>query len=154
MHESSSDQLDAMMLWHCICNIYYINLIDFHYHLCILKNLEKEIFQMIHNEHYHADFYQVYDMIVISLFIWSLSWWLSQYIIHCLQCQHYQTVWHQSYEILQLIIKSLISFHIVMTDFIVELLKTKNEFDAVMTVICKFLKKIKFIFNKEIWIII
>ena len=38
-----------------------------------------------------------------------------------------------------------------MTDFIVKLLKTKDEFDAVMTVICKFLKKIKFILNKETW---
>jgi len=91
-------------------------------------------------------------MIVVSLFIQSLSWWLSQYIIHCLQCQYYQIVWHQSYEILQSVVELLISFHTVMTDFIVELLKTKNKFDAVMTVICKFLKKIEFISDKETWI--
>jgi len=36
-----------------------------------------------------------------------------------------------------------------MTDFIIELLKTKNEFDAVMIMICKFLKKIEFISDKE-----
>ena len=53
--------------------IYYINLIDFCHHFCILKNLEKEIFQMTHNEHYYIDFYQVYNMIVISLFIQNLS---------------------------------------------------------------------------------
>ena len=49
--------------------IYYIDLIDSHCHLCIFKSLEKEIFQMTHDKHYHADFHQVYDMIVASLFI-------------------------------------------------------------------------------------
>ena len=72
--------------------IYYIDSIDSHHHLCIFKNLEKEIFQIIYNEYHHADFYWVYDIIVVSLFIQNLFWWLSQYIIHCLQCQHYQTV--------------------------------------------------------------
>ena len=39
-----------------------------------------------------------------------------------------------------------------MTDFIIELFKTKNKFNTIMIVICKFLKKIKFISDKEIWI--
>ena len=134
--------------------IYYINLIDSCHHFCIFKSLEKKIFQMIHNEHHHVSFHQVYNMIVVSLFIWSLFWWLNQYIIHCLQCQHYQIIWHQSYKILQSVVRSFISFHTIITDFIVELLKTKNEFDAVMTMICKFLKKIKFISDKKTWIII
>ena len=77
---------------------------------------------------------------------------MSQYIIHYSQYQHYQIVWHQSYKILQFIIKSLISFHTVTADFIVELLKTKNKFDVIMIIICKFLKKIEFILDKEIWI--
>ena len=134
--------------------IYYINSIDSCHHLCIFKSLEKEIFQMTHDEYHHTDFHQVYDMIVISLFIWSLSWWLSQYIIHCLQCQHYQIIQYQSYKILQFVIRLLISFHTITADFIVELLKTKNRFDAIMMMICKFLKKIKFISDKKIWIII
>ena len=133
--------------------IYYINLIDSCCCFCILKSLEKEIFQMTHNKHHHVSFHWIYDTIVASLFIQSLSQQLSQYIIHCLQCQHYQIIQHQSYKILQSVVRSLISFHTVMTDFIVELLKTKDEFDAVMTVICKFLKKIKFILSKETWII-
>ena len=80
--------------------IYYINLIDSCCCFCIFKSLEKEIFQMTHDEHHHASFHQVYNMIVISLFIQNLSWQLSQYIIHCLQCQHYQIIQHQSYKIL------------------------------------------------------
>ena len=129
--------------------IYYIDLIDSCCHFCILKSLEKEIFQMTHDEHHHADFHWVYNTIVASLFIWSLSWQLGQYIIHCLQCQHYQIVQHQSYEVLQPVVRLLISFHTVTADFIVELLKTKNRFDAVMMMICKFLKKVEFIPSKE-----
>ena len=49
--------------------IYYINLIDSCCCFCILKSLEKEIFQITHDEYHHADFHQVYDMIVASLFI-------------------------------------------------------------------------------------
>ena len=74
--------------------IYYINSVNFCHHFCILKSLEKEIFQMIHNKHHHAGFHQVYNTIVVSLFIQSLSQQLSQYIIHCSQCQHYQIIQH------------------------------------------------------------
>ena len=129
--------------------IYYIDLIDSCCHLCIFKSLEKEIFQMIHDKYHHVSFHWVYNTIVASLFIQSLSWQLSQYIIHCLQCQHYQIIWHWSYKVLQLIIRLPISFHTVTADFIIELLKTKNRFDAVITMICKFSKKIKFILNKK-----
>ena len=131
--------------------IYYINLIDSYHHFCIFKNLEKEIFQITHNKHHYISFHWVYNTIVVSLFIQNLSWWLSQYIIHCSQCQHYQIIQHQSYEILQLIIKSLISFHTVTADFIVKLFKTKNKFNVIMTVICKFSKKIEFISDKKTW---
>ena len=74
--------------------IYYINLIDFCHCFCIFKSLEKEIFQMIYDKYHHADFYWIYNMIIISLFIQNLFWWLNQYIIHCLKCQHYQIIWH------------------------------------------------------------
>ena len=131
--------------------IYYINLIDSYHHFCIFKSLKKEIFQIIHNKHHHISFYWVYNTIVVSLFIWSLSWQLSQYIIHCLQCQHYQIIQHQSYRILQSVIRLLILFHTVMIDFIIKLLKIKDEFDAIIMMICKFLKKIKFISDKETW---
>ena len=107
--------------------VYYLNSVNTWWWLCIFKTLKKKVFKIMHDNHYHTDFHQVYNMIVVSLFIQNLSWWLSQYIIHCLQCQHYQIVQHWSYEILQLIIELLISFHTITADFIIELLKTKTD---------------------------
>jgi len=56
-----------------------------------------------------------------------------------------------SYKALQLIVELLISFHIIITDFILELSKISADLDAVMTIICKFFKKMKFISSKETW---
>ena len=58
---------------------------------------------------------------------------------------------HMSYRILQLIVELLIFFYTVITDFILKLLKISTELDAVMIIICKFFKKMKFISDKKIW---
>ena len=105
----------------------------------------------MHDDYYHADFHQVYNSIIADLYIWNLSWCLKQYITHCFKCLHYQTVRHASYEALQSIVEPLISFHIITTDFILRLPKTSTGLDAVMTITCKFFKKMKFISDKEIW---
>ena len=133
--------------------VYYLDSVDTWQQFCVSKILEKKIFKMMHDNHYHADFYQVYNNIVADLYIWNLSWHLKQYITHCLKCLHYQMMRHASYRALQLIVELLISFHTVMTDFIFRLSKTSSDLNAVITIICKFFKKIKFIFSKEIWTI-
>ena len=131
--------------------IYYLNSVDTQQQLCIFKTLEKEMFTMTHNDHYHTDFHQIYNSIVADLYIWNLSWHLKQYITHCLKCLHYQIVRHTLYEALQLIIRFSISFHIIITDFILRLFKISADLNAVMTIICKFFKKMKFILSKKIW---
>ena len=62
--------------------IYYINSSDYCCCLCILKNLKKDIFQMTHNEFHHVNFHQIYNIIVVSIFIQNLSKRLIQYIVH------------------------------------------------------------------------
>ena len=106
---------------------------------------------MTHNNHYHVRFHQIYSCIIINLYIQNLSQCLKQYITHCFKCLHYQTARHVSYRALQLIIELLISFHIIITDFIFRLSKISADLDAVITIICKFFKKMKFISDKEIW---
>ena len=105
---------------------------------------------MTHDDHYHADFHQVYNNIIADLYIQNFSQHLKQYITHCFKCLHYQTARHVSYEALQLIVEFLISFHTVITDFILRLSKTSTDLNAVITIIYKFFKKMKFIFDKEI----
>src|SRR5436190_24049761 len=103
---------------------------------------------MTYDNYYHVSFHQIYNNIVVDLYIQNLSQHLKQYITHCLKCLHYQTARHASYRALQLIIESSISFHIVIADFIFELSKIISDLDAVMTIICKFFKKMKFIPGK------
>src|SRR5436190_23988501 len=105
---------------------------------------------MTYNDHYHIDFHQVYNNIIADLYIQNLSQCLKQYITHCFKCLHYQTARYVSYEDLQSIIESLISFHIMIIDFILKLSKISSDLDAVITIICKFFKKMKFIFSKKI----
>src|SRR5437762_10056616 len=105
---------------------------------------------MIHDDHYHADFYQVYNSIIIDLYIQNLFQHLKQYITHCLKCLHYQIARHMSYKALQSIIELSISFHTVTADFIFRLSKISSDLDAMITIICKFFKKMKFILIKEI----
>ena len=52
--------------------IYYTDFSDYHHCLCIFKNLKKDIFQMIHDELHHISFHQIYNTIVVSIFIQNL----------------------------------------------------------------------------------
>ena len=133
--------------------VYYFDFIDTWQWLCISKTLEKKIFEMIYDDHYHADFHQVYNNIIADLYIWNLSQHLKQYITHCFKYLHYQTARHALYEVLHSIIEFLISFYTVTADFILELLKISMSLDIMMMIICKFFKKMKFIFSKKIWTI-
>src|SRR5436189_1442497 len=105
---------------------------------------------MTHNDYYHVRFHQVYSCIIISLYIQNLSQCLKQYITHCSKCLYYQTARHASYEVLHSIIEFSISFHIVIVDFILELLKISTDLDIMMMIICKFFKKIEFISDEKI----
>src|SRR5947207_13955477 len=105
---------------------------------------------MTYNNHYHVRFHQIYSCIVIDLYIQNLLQYLKQYITHCLKCLHYQTARHASYRVLQLIVEFLILFHIIITDFILKLSKISADLNAIMIIICKFFKKMKFISDKKI----
>ena len=107
---------------------------------------------MTHDDYYHVRFHQIYSCIITDLYIWNFSQHLKQYITHCFKCLHYQIARHMSYRALQLIVKLLISFHIMTADFILEFSKISSDLNAVIIIICKFFKKMKFILNKEIWI--
>src|SRR5436190_9301997 len=104
---------------------------------------------MTYDNYYHVSFHQIYNNIVVDLYIQNLSQHLKQYITHCLKCLHYQTARHTSYEALQLIVEFLISFHIITADFILRLSKTSSDLNTMMTIICKFFKKMKFISDKK-----
>ena len=131
--------------------VYYLDFVDTWQWFCVSKTLEKKIFTMMHDNYYHVRFLWIYNCIIADLYIQNFLWCLKQYITHCLKCLHYQTVRHVSYEALQLIIELSISFHIITADFILEFSKISADLNTVITIICKFFKKMKFISDKEIW---
>ena len=131
--------------------IYYLDFVDIWWWFCISKILKKKIFVMMYDNYYHAEFHWIYNCIVADLYIQNLLQCLKQYITHCLKCLHYQIARHMSYRVLQLIVEFSISFHTVTADFIFRLSKINADLNAMITIICKFFKKMKFISDKEIW---
>ncbi len=120
--------------------------------VCMINSIvmKKKIFQMIHDDHHHVNFHWSYDCISRSLYVKHLNRRLKTYINHCSECNLNQTKHHRFYESLQLIINSLISHHIIIMNFIVTLFVTKNDLDLLLTITCKFSKRILLLSEKMI----
>ena len=133
--------------------IYYVDeLNDEKKRFCILKSLINKIFALVHDRLNHVDFYKIYDKIVTFFFIRKLFKKFQTYVTHCSQCQLNRIVKHFLYDFLRFVQSSTISFYIVTINFILTLSITiKNEFDVVLTIIYKFIKKILFILEKNIY---
>lgn len=96
----------------------------------------------------HPGFAKCYDIISSSWYIRGLSKHLREYLRHCPDCQVFQTRRHKSYETLQPVLSSSVSFHTITIDFILTLSCTDESFDFVMSVICKFSKRVILILDK------
>ena len=78
---------------------------------------------------------------------------LRTYLHHCSKCFVYQTRRHQSYDSLQFIEKLLMLFHIIIIDFILALfIIIEIEYDFLMSMICKFSKRVTFVVEKSTWL--
>ena len=49
--------------------VYYLNFIDTQQQFCVSKTLEKNFFEIMHDDHYHVNFHQVYNNIIADLYI-------------------------------------------------------------------------------------
>ena len=89
--------------------------------LCISDMLIENIFKMIHDEMRHCRFDKVFECLH-ELTINKTSHQLWVYIDECSDCDKNQTCCHKFYSDLQSILSLLISFHILVIDFILALL--------------------------------
>jgi hypothetical protein len=117
--------------------------------LCISSIVIKNILNIAHDTE-HFDFVKCYDIISFSWYIHELTKHLRQYLRHCLKCQVFQIRRHKSYDSLQSILTSNVSFHIITIDFILTL-SDIDKYDCAMFVICKFSKRICLILEKTSW---
>lgn len=128
--------------------IYHINdIIDLR-RLCVFQSCINHIFKIAH-ENDHSDFIRCFQIISRAWFIRNLSKQLRTYIKHCFECFILQIRKHSSYENLQSIESSSMSFHIITLNFILALFESLKHYDTIMFVTDKFIKRIILIFEKN-----
>ena len=119
--------------------------------LCIFHSIIEDILKMIHDEN-HLSFVRCYEKIIAFYYIRDLSRYFRDYFKHCPKCLIFQIWKHQSYGFLQSILTSSISFHIIIINFIL-ILSLFDNFDILMSVICKFLKRVILISDNVKWFV-
>ena len=129
--------------------IYYTNHADGRERLCIPNSLEQEVFKLAYDEQHHGGYHRSYDRIYPSVYMRHLTRNLKSYIEHCPECQLNQTKRHRPHGNLIPIDRPGIPFHTICMDFIVTLpTSEKDEFDCLLTITCKFSKRVLLIPGK------
>ena len=113
--------------------------------LCIPSSMEKEVFQLAHDELGHPGYARTHERLTEGLHLHNMSTKLHDFIRHCPQCQHNQTPRHKPYGSLQPIFCPARPFHTLTIDFILALPKSLASEDCVMSVTDKFSKAVTFI---------
>ena len=111
--------------------------------LCIpnTKDLEREIFEMAHDNHHHSGFHRACRRITETIYMRHLSRRLRLYIASCLACQKNQTVRHRPYGQLIPIHTPMDPFHTIAMDFVLALPLIQDR-DTLLTVTDKFTKRL------------
>ena len=114
--------------------------------ICVIKN----ILSMTHDND-HQDFDRTYKKIIFSWYVRNLTKHFKIYIKHCSQCKINQIKRHKSYESLQSILSSSVSFHILIINFVLTLSKTRTDMNSVMSITCKYIKRIIIVSEVDTW---
>ena len=99
----------------------------------------------------YPGFSRCYEIITRSWFIQGLTKPLRAFIRHCPQCLALQTRRHAPYGSLQLIESPPVPFFTLTLDFILAFPVSADGFNALMSVTCKFSKRITLIKGKDTW---
>ena len=105
---------------------------------------------MIHDFTHHDDFHLIYNKIASLVYICHLFKHFRTYIAHSSNYQFNQIKRHFIYGELTSMITSAIFFHIITMNFIIILLKIKKKNNILLTITCKFIKRILLILDKDI----
>lgn len=124
--------------------LYHVNRVTGVHRLWIPPSVVPDIFAIAHGEG-HPDFSRYYEIIARFWFIHGLIKLLRSFIRHCPQCLALQTRCHPLYRSLQPIKSLPVSFFILILDFVLTLPLTKEKFNAIISMTCKFSKRVTFI---------
>ncbi len=120
-------------------------------YLCILKSLYDRMFKIVYDNIDYSEYVQTHKRLTDLLYFYDLLKNLHKYIQDCSQCQLSQTLHYKSYDVLQSIITSSHSFHMLTIDFILTLSLLKSDkYNIIMSVTDKFSKAITLISDWDI----
>ena len=117
--------------------------------LCIFAVMKTEMFRQAHDFTHHDDFMRTYDRLRNSIYVHSMIKHFKVYIVHCSECQINQIKRHSIYDEFTFIVSSTILFHTIVMDFIVKL-SFSRDMNVLLTITCKFSKKILLISSHDI----
>ena len=118
--------------------------------LVIPHSVQPEIFKLAHGDH-HAGLQKTYQRISRTLYVRNLASSLKKWIQHCPECQLHRTRRHLPYGDLQPIITPPIPFHTITLDFVLALPVSIDGYECLLTIMCKFSKRIALISGKSTW---
>ena len=103
-----------------------------------------------YNRH-HQGFYRTYDELQPSVYIRGLSRKVKEYIAHCYYCQLNQTQRHRPYRSLNPIPPKA-PFYTITMDFVLALPTANSDKDCMLTITCKYTKKVILIPGKTTYL--
>ncbi len=130
--------------------LYLVNRLTNVLDLCIPPSVAPDILAIAYGKG-HLGFSRCYEIIIRSWFIRGLTKLLRSFIYHCPQCLALQTRRHPPYGSLQPIKSPPIPFFTLTLDFVLELPLSKEGFNAIMSVTCKFSKRVILVEGADTW---
>lgn len=130
--------------------LYHINKLTNVHRLCIPPSVAPGILAVTHGEG-HQGFSRCYKIIIRFWYIRSLTKLLRAFIRHCSQCLALQTRRHAPYGSLQPIESSPVPFFMLSLDFVLALPLSKEKYNTIISVTCKFSKQVTLIKGADTW---
>jgi hypothetical protein len=118
--------------------------------LCVPQACLGELFKLAHGDRGHPGFTKI-SHILSDFCIHQLSRNLWEYIRHCPECKVFQTRRHVPFGSMQPIEAPPVPFHTIAMDFILALPRALSGHDTLLTITCKFSKKVMLIPGFETW---
>lgn len=131
--------------------IYHVNKLTDVHHLCIPPSVVPDIFFIAHEDG-HLGFAHCYKIVTHSWYIRGLTKPLRSFIQYYAQCLALQTRRYPPYSPLQPIQFPLIPFLTLTFDFVFAFLVSIIGFNALISVTCKFSKRVTLIEGVNIWL--
>ena len=116
--------------------------------LCVPDNCVEEFLKIAHSGGHHGRD-KCHEIISRQWYIPKLDRKLREYLRHCAECQLYQTPRHQPFGALQPILSPSTPYHTLTIDFILALPLSIKGYNCILTVTCKFTRKITLIPGKD-----